>query len=375
MQFLLIGTGILLLATLVLALLVWLVLRVCGRRPSRYWRRIVFVHLALLPVHLFVTMPLVLGWVGSRWVQTRGDERDYAGPRLAVDGAWLPQSRESLQAERDGEVEVAPELLASAEASVVRLQAGDGVPLRAFLVEPRQEPPRCSVVMVHGLFRGGLELEPVGSMFRDLGAEVLLLELRNHGDSGRVPATFGLSESLDVIAAVEWLRGRNGLGQRPIVLFGVSLGTAAVSLAAARLQGLGGLVLDAPMDDLMATAHRMLGHSRRLELPQPFRSLVLMAVELWSGFDFAEVEPRAAFRELPPKMPVLLIGGGDDQRMPPAAVKTLFGELPTQPGRKELWIRPGSDHGAVWSDDPGAYREHLRAFLELVDKASKDRSR
>ena len=49
-------------------------------------------------------------------------------------------------------------------------------------------------------------------------------------------------------------------------------------------------------------------------------------------------------------------------------VRALFEDLPTRPELKQLWIREGSKHGRVWTDDPEGYRERLRAFLRLVDR-------
>ncbi len=364
MRLLLIGLGVLLGATVVLAAVLRIVLAIARRSPKRFWRRTGIVVLVSVPIHLFITMPVVLGWMGSRIPQTRGDESAYAGPRIGPDGSWMVQSKDTLDAEARGEIPVDPATTAATRELEVRFTAADGIALRAFLVPPLRKVPLCSVVLVHGLFRGGLELEPVADMFRDLGAEVLLLELRNHGASERAPATFGLGESLDVIAAAEYLRRDPARRTRPLVLFGVSLGTAAVGMAADRIEELGGLVLDAPMDQLAPTAHRMLGG--RLAMPQPFRSLVLSSLEMWSGFDIEAVRPGDVLRQLDPATPVLLIGGSEDKRMPPNEVQELFDGLPTQPDRKQLWIRPGSDHGSVWRDDPASYARHLKDFLEIV---------
>lgn len=331
-----------------------LVLRRRGRRP-RWLRHTVIATAALVPVHAFVVLPAALGYLGSRSIGTRGDERDWAGPRLAADGTWLIGD-----AAAGTGVFVTP----------VSFVAADGVALRAFLVPPATVPPRATVVLVHGLFRGGLELEPPAEMFRDLGCEVLLLELRNHGGSARAPATFGRDESLDVVAAAAWARSRStAAAERPLVLFGVSLGTAAVALAAPRVPNLGGVVLDAPLTDVVATAHRMLGRARgrrRFSIPEPIRSAALIAVELWSGVDLESVRPVAAMQRLPPDVPVLVIGGGTDDRMPPAEVREFHRRLPQPAARKMLWIHPTAGHGDVWATDPSGYRERLAAFLQLV---------
>ena len=45
--------------------------------------------------------------------------------------------------------------------------------------------------------------------------------------------------------------------------------------------------------------------------------------------------------------------------LPPAA-------LPAKGATKDLWIREGSGHGAVWKDDPDGYRQRLGALLDRI---------
>lgn len=355
----------------VVALLVYGGLRLARRRPRRYWRRALLVHCVLTPVYALVAGPAFFGWFGSRMLGTRGDERAYAGPRIAADGTWALQSRETLAAEKRGARTPTAEERASEAAAKVELTADDGVPLRAYFVEPKSGPARANVLLVHGLFRGGLELEAPAAIFRDLGCATLQLEMRNHGASGRTRPTYGFEERRDVLAAVRWLRSDPERARRPLVLFAVSLGTAATLRATPDVQDLAGLVLDAPVDDLLATAHRMLGQEARpprrgLGLWRPYRSLTISAVELMCGFSFGDVRPIDDAARLDPRTAVLVVAAGDDARTPPATAEALFARLPAPPERKTLWIRPGSDHGQVWIDDPAGYRARLAALLATV---------
>jgi pimeloyl-ACP methyl ester carboxylesterase len=204
-------------------------------------------------------------------------------------------------------------------------------------------------------------------MLRDLGGEVLLLELRNHGGSGRAPITFGRDETLDVLAAVDFVRSRAEGQGRPLVLYAVSLGTAAVALAAPQIPALDGLVLDAPMDDLAATARRLLKSGGFWQsIREPWASTFLFFARFVRGVPVNEVTPAKALGRLPPRVPVLLIGAGHDDRMPPDAVRAVFDGLPTAPDRKELWIEPEATHGKVWVKAPDEYRRRLAAVVNRV---------
>lgn len=367
MALLLIPATVFTLATLLLAGLWWLVRTLFRRRPAPgFWRRVAKAHLGLFVLHLFLTVPLVLAIVVGRFGGTRPDESRYTGPRIAADGSWTLQSRESLAAE--GGPASVPQA-APKDDHTVWLTARDGVKLRAFLVPPRPSPgedgPRFVAVLVHGRFRGGLEIETPGEMLRDLGGEVLLLELRNHGGSGRARVTFGRDEALDVQAAVEFLRSRPESQGRPLVLYAVSLGTAAVALALPDIPDVAGLVLDAPMDDLAATARRELGSGPWWRsVREPWASTLLFFAERVAGIPIRSVKPRDALAQLRPETAVLFIGAGIDDRMPPETVRALFDTLPTRPERKELWIEPEATHGKVWVKAPEEYRRHLALLCQ-----------
>jgi predicted alpha/beta hydrolase len=372
MIFPLAATGVILLPTVVLAGLAGLVLLAARRPQRRFWGVMLWLHLLLLPLHLFVTFPAALGYVGSRVIGTRPQERAYAGPRLAADGSLQIQTWASLAAETRGERKVDAGVAQAAAARAVSIASTGGVVLRAFRLPASQEPPRATVVLVHGLFRSAMELEPPAAMFRRAGCETLLLDLRNPGGSSRAPATFGLRESDDVVAACAFARAQPGRGATPLVVFGVSLGTAAVALALPRIPDVAGVVLDAPMEDLVSAGHRMLAFRRAgdrrnfFELWEPFRSLTLTALGFWSGFRASDVRPAEALASLPASLAVLVVGAGDDDRMPPASVQALYDSLPMATGRKELWIRAGSGHGQVWNDDPAGYERRLRALLQRL---------
>src|SRR5690606_17834560 len=113
------------------------------------------------------------------------------------------------------------------------------------------------------------------------------VEPRNFGGSSRAPFTAGVREGDDVVAAVRHVRAQPGRADTPLVLFGVSFGTVAVSLALPRLADVAGVALDAPIDDMGGAAHRLLaliGERRpQFRIDEPWQSLVLRSLEAWSG--------------------------------------------------------------------------------------------
>lgn len=359
------------LATLLVCGLVSLVLLRFRVRQRSYWRPVFWVHLGLLPLHSFVTFPVVLGGFASRqMVHTRKDERTYTGPRLDAHGRLLVQNRKTLEAELvAGAPLVAAEIVAAASGRQRTIPGLDGVTLRAFRIEAKQEPPRAVAVLVHGLFRSALELEPVAAMLREQGCECWLVELRNFGGSSRAPFSLGARESDDVVAAVEFVRAQPGRATTPLLLFGVSFGTAAISLALPRLENVAAVALDAPIDDMLPAAHRLIeliGKVTPFGIEEPWQSLVLRSLEWWSDVELADLSPIELLSTLPHDLPVLVVGAGKDERAPPETVERLFARLPMPAERKRLWMVPASEHGHVFLDQPEAYAEQLRWLLEQL---------
>jgi pimeloyl-ACP methyl ester carboxylesterase len=364
--FALIMTSVTLVLSLVLGLIMWLF-----HKPlERYWRKVGWVHMGLFPLHLFLTLPLVIGYVGSRSLGSRSVEQQYEGPRIDADGNMLVQGWGTLRAEQDGSAALAPgQLLAEARARRRMIDSADGVTIRAFRIEGRLENPVAVAILVHGLFRSSVELEPVARMLRDRGCECWLVDQRNHGGSSRAPFTGGLRECEDVVAVAEYIREQPGRSKTPLILFGVSFGTIAVSLALPKIENVAGVILDAPIDDLTAAAHRMMTFNRMGDkrsftyMYEPWRSLILTSLGVWSGFSTTQVSPIEVVAAQPHDLPVLVIGEELDDRAPPKTVRNLYDRMPQHDGTKELWLVPDVTHGKAFVERPAAYDEALGRLL------------
>ncbi|MGK0154380.1 MAG: pimeloyl-ACP methyl ester carboxylesterase [Neolewinella sp.] len=356
--------------TLVLAIVIGLVRWLLRKPQRRFWRIVGWSHLGLFTIHLFVTFPAFLGWFGSRQLQSRGLERLYDGPRVAADGKLLMQTWGTLRSERDtGKPAVAEDIVQAARQRARSVPSSDGVTIRAYRLEAKTEEPVAVAVLVHGLFRSSMELEPVANMLRDRGCECWLVDQRNHGRSTRAPFTGGLRESDDIVAVVEYVRSQPGRAKTPLVLFGVSLGTIAVSLAIPRIDNVGGVLLDAPIDDLTAAAHRMMTFDRPGDrrsaafLHEPWRSLILTSLGAWSNFSPTDVSPIEVLATLPHDLPILVVGEELDDRAPPQTVKNLYERMPQHEGVKELWQVPNVGHGRAFLELPAAFDEAVGRLL------------
>ena len=128
-----------------------------------------------------------------------------------------------------------------------RITTGDGQRLGAWYAEGGDGP---SVLLLHG--NGGSRrncLARAATLCSEGRCAVLLVSLRAHGDSTGRFNNIGYGARRDVVAAVEFLRGRRP--GKPVVVLGVSMGAAAALFAAGDLGArVDGYILESPYRDL-----------------------------------------------------------------------------------------------------------------------------
>lgn len=337
----------------------WLLLR--GRKQpdgpqKRPWGFVLRAALVLLPLYFFLGVPGVLGLIGPGFVHTRRDEVGFDAPHVDADGNWLP-APPKIGADERGNWDGNP-------VEAIALRSADGTRIEAFVVPPIGGTPRAVAVLAHGLFRGGIELDPVGRMFHRADCAVVLVHLRNHGGSGRTSTTFGARESGDLLAAVGLAEER--YPEVPLVVWGVSLGGASAALAAPSIQSLDGLVIDAPFDDMGSVADR---YASRV-FKEPMRSVLLQTLQWSGGFSFDALRPVDALSKLPADLPLLLIGAGEDDVIPVERVRDLYqvvSQRTDEASRQTtLWVEDSSGHGQVWLDEAQAYESALRRLIDAA---------
>lgn len=211
-----------------------------------------------------------------------------------------------------------------------------------------------------------------GSMF-DQGAEslvkagfhVLLIDFRNHGDSGdRGRVTLGLRESSDVRAALTFIRDQLSTGELKIdpSRIGIraeSMGGAAALIAAAGPEG--GLISALWTDSAFARADQavadFLGH---FGVP----GILLPPVRFWlqqlCGESFADVQPVTLLDRV--KCPTLLVHSADDTMIRVEHFQQ-YVRAAAQHAHIETWGLEGAQHARLWRL-PGYIDRQTEFFLQ-----------
>jgi alpha-beta hydrolase superfamily lysophospholipase len=241
-----------------------------------------------------------------------------------------------------------------------RLVADDGSHVGAWYAEGRAEAP--SVLFLHG--NGGNRshcLSRAEILTTELGCSVMFISLRAHGDSEGDFNDIGYSARRDVAAAVEFLRARRP--GRPVIVFGVSLGSAAAAFASEELGGkVAGYVLESPYADLKTAVW----NRTRAALPAPldrvaYVGLRLSALVLLPQLDV--IAPVRAIGGVPEDVPVLILAGGSDDLATVAEAQALFDRVRTH-GTLEVF--PGARHNDLAEVEPERYRRLILGFIAGV---------
>lgn len=239
----------------------------------------------------------------------------------------------------------------------VAFRSRDGLTLRGWFI-PAQRP-KGTVIFCHG---------HVGSMDPDLkyaphfhrrGYHVLMFDFRGHGRSEGNRVSMGYYERLDLLGALDYLRGR---GIERVGVLGFSMGGAVAMAAAPRSEAIRAVVSDggfARLSSAVAAGARERGLPGLLA--GPAARLIVALAGLRLGCKLSEADPIRWVDKIAPRA-LLLIHGGRDPFVPTAEVEELYAKA-KEP--KELWIVPEAGHREVDLCRP---EEYLAKVLDFFDK-------
>lgn len=243
----------------------------------------------------------------------------------------------------------------------VRLSTSDEQQIGAWYVAGGDEGP--SVVLLHGHGGNREHCLSRGKLLVQRGCSVLLLSARAHGDSTGDYNDFGYGARHDVIAGVEFLEQRRP--GRPILLLGISLGSAASVFAARELgERVSGCFLELPYRDLRtATRNRT-----RAWLPAGVEYVAYLGL-VNTGQLFVphldRVSPLEALDEIPSSVPVWILAGGRDVMAPQVEAEELYERVRTH---GQMVVFPEARHESLLKCDAERYTATLNDWLRQTQR-------
>jgi len=252
-----------------------------------------------------------------------------------------------------------PASLGLAYRAVSFTSRGDNLQLRGWFIPGVLPSGKLTadraIIAVHGKHQNRTDpdaglLDLSGALARD-GFAVLAFDMRSNGESAPAVIGFGLDEQNDVLGAVDFLRQGSipypELGRpRLIGGLGISMGAAALVMAAAKEPAIKALVADSAPTAYAPVIERDLPEESGL--PAMFTPGVIFAARVMFGMDYYAARPVDYIASIAPR-PLFLIQGAKDDIIPPSdlAALTKAATVPAN-ARVTSWLVPGAKHAQAY---------------------------
>ncbi len=235
------------------------------------------------------------------------------------------------------------------------IRSFDGLNLHAKYYECQAGAP--IELMFHG-YRGTAERDLCGAVQRcfSIGHNAFIVNQRTSGKSGGRTITFGIRESRDCDAWVDFMIKEFGADVQ-IMLAGISMGAATVLIAAGRPQPpqVVGVLADCGYTSAKEIIQKTI---REMHLPPtllyPF---VKLGARLIGRFDLEETSPIESLKSC--TLPVLFFHGDTDDYVPWSMSKENY-EACAAP--KHFVTIPQAGHGLCYLVDPATYLKEMEDF-------------
>jgi esterase/lipase len=245
----------------------------------------------------------------------------------------------------------------------------------------------ATILICHGFMTSKEDMALMRFILSDYN--VMTFDFRAHGENpdGQC-CTFGQDEKNDVIGAVDFIKQHKEISDKPIIVYGFSMGAVASIMAQRERPDLfAGAIWDCPFDSSDDLIIRALDRAKisicgfEFNIPGSFmikryvyhpyiQYLMKLILKLFvSNFDATQIStlikpisPKEAIKDI--KIPLFLIACHNDDKAPPAAVTEIY-KNSTSPF-KRLWISIGRRHFDAFFVNPEKYIYKMKSFIELV---------
>lgn len=221
-----------------------------------------------------------------------------------------------------------------------------------------------AVVVVHGVLSCRREASVLlaAGMLHKHGYSVLLMDMRNHGDSGfdadhRIAA--GSDEYLDVLGGWDWVRAQ-GVPAARIGIVGFSLGSAVTLIAGGEEPAVQAVWADSAFPDTATAMGSFI--KDQTGLPE----VVVPGTLLWgrvNGIDFVKFNPVTEMAKYQGRH-LAFAHGALDKILPVAGATTLHDAAVAAGAHvADVYVVPNAGHTEADYADPSGYETRIVAFF------------
>jgi pimeloyl-ACP methyl ester carboxylesterase len=247
----------------------------------------------------------------------------------------------------------------------------DGIPLKGWFIRS-EEPSRATVIIAHGINGNRSDMLSRAAFLAHDSFNTLLVDLRDHGESGGSYAGPGYMESRDILGALTYLRNRGETG--PVVAMGHSYGAVAALYAAAQSPDIAAVIADSgfiSFEDMVSRATTLLAEDpersfwERLGLRVAGFRAVEWAVKpiyyLRTGVWLSDRKANSLTAISRIAQPILFISGGKDEICPPQNAMRMYDAA--RNSQKRILMIPNADHDTTYATSSQLYESTVMDFL------------
>lgn len=241
----------------------------------------------------------------------------------------------------------------------VVIESYDGLKLKGFFHKVYNDSKKV-VILNHGYTANHYVDYQFSDIFFEEGYNVLLVDMRSHGESEGKVASYGYNESKDIGSWVRWIQDNIGKDTY-IGLHGQSMGAATVMLyGTTHPENIKFVIEDCGFTSAREAIKFQFGKAK---IPfWPLYDLIRIKARRKYKFDFNNISPKEAV--VNSKVPVLFIHGKSDNVVPTWMAEALYNE---KNGEKDvLYLVKDAGHMEAYSKNKEKYKQVVKEFLDNI---------
>jgi len=219
------------------------------------------------------------------------------------------------------------------------------------------DPVKGTVVALHGYRSNKNKYLPVASHFVRAGYDFIAVDLRGHNMSEGDYTGFSYKEKYDMENLLDYLHGQGWL-RGNLILYGHSIGAATALETAVRRKEIKALVLESLFADFRDILPNYIAYYTGISpdtIPGGAEDLIFSSVNI--PVDSIRPVDRADSLHIP----VLLIHGGADKKVPLKHAKLIYSRLHAP---KKLIVIDSATHNTLWEKGGKNYFSDIIRFLD-----------
>lgn len=240
------------------------------------------------------------------------------------------------------------------EKQELNLTMSDGYVLHGVYIH--YEGSNKYVIITHGYtynYEGSIKYAQV---FRALGYNIYMYDIRHHGYNKKMYCSMGRNESRDVVEVYNHFRTKFG-SDVEIGLHGESLGAASTIMALKGIKDANFVVADCGFSDFKSLAQYLA--SSWMHLPKWFFTFPVIVCVILHQFRLDKIRPIDSLA-VNTTTPCLFIHGEDDNFIPKTHAEAFFAACRS---KKQLVLFPKANHAESYVSDRKRYKDIVEQFL------------